>query len=361
MGHLGTSHTWTLISQRYWIVKGGAAARHSIGQCIKCKRRSATVGKQLMADIPHCRLQFDQPLFRNVGVNYFGPFLIRQGRSHVKRYGCVLTCLTMQAVHLEISQSLTADFFFNSLRRFITRRGMSAEIFSDNGTNFVRANRVLRKSLRTLNQTQVTEYYTNLEIKWNFNPPYASYMGGAWERIIRSVRKILNALMGTQTLSNEGFLTLIAEVEAMLNSRPLVPIILDASSYEPLTPNHLLLLRNCPNLSPGQFQNEDYYTRRRWAEIQHLSNQFWKRWLSEFLPNLQHRQEWFQPFKNLDVDDVVLLVGDLQQRSKWALGRVVKILPDKRGLVRTVHVKTQNKVVTRSIAKLCLILDKSIR
>ena len=360
VGHSGTSHTWTSIRQRYWIVKGGAAVMHSIGQCIKCKRRNATVGKQLMADIPHCRLQFDQPPFHDVGVDYFGPFLIRQGRSHIKRYGCVFTCLTMRAVHLEISHSLTADSFLNSLRRFIARRGKPAEIFSDNGTNFVGANRVLRESLQTLDQTRVTEYCTNLEIKWNFNPPHASHMGGAWERIIRSVRKILNALMVTQTLSDEGFLTLIAKVEAILNSRPLVPIIQDASSKEPLTPNRLLLLRNCPNLLPGQFRNEECYTRRRWAQVQHLSNQFWKRWLNEFLPNLQQRQKWFQPSKNLEVDDVVLLVDDLQQRSKWALGRVVKTLPDRRGLVRTVHVRTKNKVVTKPIAKLCLILDKTI-
>ena len=174
--------------------------------------------------------------------------------------------------------------------------------------------------------------------------------------MIRSIRRILGGLLGNQTLNDENCLTLMAEVESILNSRPLVPISFTDLEQEPLTPNHLLLLRESPNLPPGIFSKDSCYSRRRWAQVQYLANQFWQRWIKEFLPNLHHRQKWFDVKRNLKVDDIVLLVEDSQQRSKWLMGRVLKTFPDKRGLVRTVLVKTHTNVFKRPIAKLCPIL-----
>ena len=354
VGHSGSSHTWTSLRRKFWIIKGGAAVRKSIGNCYLCKKRNSNVGKQLMADIPSCRLQFDKPAFSSVGVDYFGPVMVKLLRNKlVKRYGCIFTCLTMRAVHIEIAHSLDTDSFINALRRFIARRGRPQNIFSDNGTNFVGAAKVLRESLRSLNENKIHQYCSQQDINWTFNPPTASHMGGAWERMIRSIRKILKGILGAQTLNDEGLLTFITEVESIINSRPLVPVSFSDTSQDPLTPNHLLLLRGNPNLPPGLFFKEDCYTRRRWAQIQFLANQFWKRWMDEFVPNLLHRQKWFEVKKNLQVNDVVLLVEDMTQRSKWVMGRVLETYPDKRGLVRTVLVKTQTNVVKRPIAKLC--------
>ena len=182
-------------------------------------------------------------------------------------------------------------------------------------------------------------------------------MGGAWERMIRSIRKILNALIGCQTLNDEGLVTFMTEVEAILNSRPLVPVMYDDKGQEPLTPNHLLLFKGNPNLPPDLFDKKHCYTRRRWAQIQYMSNQFWCRWIKEFLPNLSQRQKWFQKNRNLQLNDIVLIVEDMQQRSKWVLGRVIKTFPDKSGVVRTVSVKSPSSVITRPITKLCLILE----
>ena len=264
----------------------------------------------------------------------------------------------MRAVHIEIAHSLDTDSFINALRRFIARRGRPQQIFSDNGTNFVGAAKVLSESLQNLNNSKVQHYCTQTNIEWHFNPPTASHMGGAWERMIRSVRKILQAILGKQTLNDEGCLTFMAEVEAIINSRPLVPVSYSDISQEPLTPNHLLLLRGNPNLPPGLFSKDDCYSKRRWAQIQFLANQFWRKWMDEFVPNLLHRQKWFEVKKNFQANDVVLLVEDTQQRSKWVLGRVLETYPDKRGLVRTVLVRTQNNVVKRPIAKLCPVVTQ---
>jgi len=114
-------------------------------------------------------------------------------------------------------------------------------------------------------------------------------MRGAWERLIRSCRKVLTALLSEQTLSGEGLLTLIVEVEAILNSRPLTPITLDPSSDGPLTPYHLLLQKGCAQLPPGVFSKEDDYGRRRWAQIQHAADQFWRRWRRKYLPTILQR------------------------------------------------------------------------
>ena len=215
MGHSGANHTWASLRQKFWIVKGGAAVRSSIGHCVSCKKRNSSLNKQSMADLLPCRLQVNEPPFYNVGVDYFGPFLIKQKRSLVKRYGCLFTCLSMRAAHIEIANSLTADSFINALRRFIARRGKPDHIYSDNGSNFVGANRISRESLDELNQESLNQFCCQQEIKWTFNPPTASHMGGAWERMIRSVRKILTALTRDQTLDDEAFSTFMTEVEGI--------------------------------------------------------------------------------------------------------------------------------------------------
>ena len=107
------------------------------------------------------------------------------------------------------------------------------------------------------------------------------------------------------------------------------------------------------SIPPGLFSKNDCYVKGRWAQIQYLANQFWKRWMDEFVPNLLQRQKWFEVKRNFQVNDVVLLVEDTQRRSKWVLGRILETYPDKHGLVRTVLVKTQTSVVKRPIAKLC--------
>ena len=292
-----------------------------------------------------------------MGIDYLGPLLISQGRSQVKRYGCIFTCLTVRAVHLEISHSLTTDSFINALRRFIARRGAPDYIYSNNESNFVGATKILRDSLREWNQHQINDYLRQQEIRWTFNPPTASYMGGSWERMIRSVRRILSSLLTSQSIYEEVLQTAMTEVEWIINSRPLVLITLDPNN-EPLTPNHLLLLKANPNVPPGLFDYKDCYVRRRWAQVQYIADQLWRRWTHEFLPNLNHRQKWFQQQRNAQMDDIVLLVDDTLPRSRWSLGRIMQVFPDKDGLVRTVLVKSRNALFKRPITKLCLILKK---
>lgn len=113
---------------------------------------------------------------------------------------------------------------------------------SDNGTNFVGAEKELREAIRSLNQSHIEKAMQKKGIKWIFNSPAASHQGGVWERQIHTVRRILSTLMKEQTLTDDSLQALMCEVESKINDRPITSPSDDPHDIEPLTPNHLLLM-----------------------------------------------------------------------------------------------------------------------
>ncbi|XP_071094883.1 uncharacterized protein [Haliotis cracherodii] len=346
---------YVAVSQRFWVISARRTIRKVLKDCVKCKRLQGKRSHQKMANLPEDRVTPGKPPFVHTGVDCFGPFLIKRGRSEVKRYGCIFTCLTTRAIHLEKLDSMDTDSFINALRRFEARRGVPDIVRSDNGTNFRGAQNELREAIRAWNHHEIQEHMLQKEIQWMFNPPSASHMGGVWERQIRTVRKVLNALLYQQHgLHDEGLSTLFCEVEAIVNSRPITIVSDSPSDMEPLTPNHILLLRSGNSLPPGRFSVHDTY-RRRWKHVQFLADQFWKRWLKEYLPGLQLRQKWLQSTVNLKVGDIVLLVNENSPRCVWPLARITNVFPGNDGLVRSIEVKTKDSVLIRPISKVCLL------
>ncbi len=313
-----------------------------------------------MADLPHDRLLPDEPPFTNVGIDYFGPFEIKRGRTLIKRYGVIFTCLTLRAVHIEIASSLDTDSCIHALRRFISRRGQVQTIRSDNGTNFIGAERELRKAIQSLNSDRIQTTLLEKGVRWIFNPPTASHHGGVWERQIRTVRKILNSIVKQQSLDEESLQTLLCEVEAIINSRPITKVSNDPNDLEPLTPNHLLLLKVKPSMSPGVFDKADLYSRRRWRQVQYMADLFWKRWVKEYLPDLQERQKWQSLMKNLKPGDIVLIADESAPRNSWVMGRVLQTFTENKGLVRQAQVKTKTNTLLRPVTKLCLLLEADL-
>ena len=157
----------------------------------------------------------------------------------------------------------------------------------------------------------------------------------------------------TRTLDDEQLVTLLCLVESIINSRPITNNPDDPRDGEALTPNHLLLLRGGPR-ALGTFKANDIYG-KRWRHVQSLASQFWKRWLREYLPTLQMRQKWETRSRNFAVDDIVLLVGETTQRSQWPLARVVEAVKGSDGLVRTLKLLTQGKLVARPVTKVVLL------
>ena len=355
-GHSGVEYTLSLIRHRYWIINGRSAVRRILEKCLTCRKHQSPTGQQKTADLPVDRVTPSRPPFTFTGVDCFGPFEVRRGRSKVKRYGVIFTCLALRAVHIEVVSSLDTESFINALRRFVARRGLPEEMRSDNGGNFVRGERELREAINGWNQSQIHDYLLQRNVKWTFNPPTGSHHGGVWERCIRTVRKVLRALIKEQVLDEESLSTLMCEVEAIVNGRPITKLSDDPRDLEPLTPNHLLLLRAGPAVPPGIFSKQDCYNKRRWRQVQYLADVFWRRWVREYLPSLQERQKWNKKRRNFAVDDVVLVLDDKKPRNSWPLGRILEVYTNTRdGLVRSVKLKTSTSELIRPINKIVLL------
>ena len=360
VGHLGKNSILAELRRHYWIIGAPSVIKGIVSRGVICRRYQAPAEQQKMASLPRERLALNEPPFSRVGMDYFGPFEVKRGRSVVKRYGGIFTCLTSRAVHLELAHSLDTSSCINSVRRFTARRGPVKSILSDNGTNLVGAEREMREEISTWNQQKIQDNLLQKGITWQFNPPTGSHFGGIWERLIRSVRKILYSLLREQRvqLSDESLQTLLCEVEAIMNGRPLTECPNSPDDLDVLTTNHLLLQRSGESLPPGLFHEWNKYSVRQWRQVQYLADIFWKRWSKEYLPLLQARQKWTQPRRNLTVGDVVLVM-DTTPRNSWALGRVLEVVKDKKGFVRSAKLKTKTSTLVRPVTKLCLLVESS--
>ena len=347
----------------FWVINGNSLVRFVLSKCVKCKVLRGKASVQQMASLPKERLEPSAP-FTYCGLDMFGPFIIRERRSDLKRYGIIFTCLNSRAVHMESVSAMDTDSFLLCLRRFIGRRGAVRTIRCDNGTNFVGAKHELQRAVQEINVNKISNFLLSLGadfISWKHNPPYASNFGGVWERLIRSARAILDGLMMTHghSLNDETFRTLLVEVEAVINSRPLtVDCFSDPNSPLPLSPANLLTMKSKIILPPpGNFQKEDMYCRRRWRRVQHLSNEFWSRWRKEYLQQLQTRAKWQSNERNVAIGDVVLLKDDNVARNDWKMGVVTKTKTSDDGHVRSVMVRQNNSTYERPINKLVVLLE----
>ena len=368
-GHAGREHVLSTLRQKFWFLNARALTRRIHRSCIPCRRRHEGVMKQLMGDLPKPRLTPHEPPFTYTGVDFFGPFHIKRGRGTEKVYGCIFVCLTCRAIHIEDVGSLESDAFIQALRRFISIRGAVKEVRSDNGTNFTGGEREIRDAIQDLDHNIIerslhekdVEWHCQPLTKWHFHPPTASHMSGVWERLIRSVRGTMKAILGHPHafVTRETLRTVFAETVGILNSRPLCPSSDDPNDWEPITPSHLLQQRQGMSLPPVDFQDRDLHSRKQWRRGQILSNHFWARWLREYLPLLQERKKWILRRRNLAVNDLVLVVTENAPCGHWLLGRVTKVFPGKDGLVRTAEVKTKNSTLLRPISKLCLLEESN--
>ncbi|XP_062538467.1 uncharacterized protein LOC134206756 [Armigeres subalbatus] len=241
-----------------------------------------------------------------------------------------------------------------AVRRFVARRGSPFQIQSDNGTNFQGASRELREEIEKIGKG-LAETFTNSNTKWVFNPPSAPHFGGAWERLVKSVKVALGSLCSDRNPDDETLLTVIAEAESIVNSRPLTSIPLESPSQEALTPNHFILLSSNGVIQPRTTLAEPTrVTRTNWNMARQLMDQFWRRWMNEYLPTLANRTKWFGETKNLEKNDLVLIVNE-GQRNGWLRGRVITTIPGRDGRIRQAWVQTTEGVFRRPVSKLAVL------
>ncbi|CAH2101038.1 unnamed protein product [Euphydryas editha] len=354
--HAGVETVVNECRQHYWVLRLRPVTRVIVRSCLPCRIRRAAPPSPPTGDLPPTRLAHHQRPFTYTGIDYFGPFTVTIGRRHEKRYVALFTCLTTRAVHLEVAASLSTDSAILALRRMIARRGCPTEIWSDNGTNFHGADAELKKAA-----LQATSEEANIRtITWRYIPPGAPFMGGAWERLVRSVKTALTAVLQERSPQEEVLATLLAEAEYTVNSRPLTHVSVDIEDPEALTPNHILLGGSARVPLPGKFEDRDLIGRPYWRAAQRLADQFWARWVREYLPELQHRREPRGSGPAIAVGDVVLIVDGNLPRNTWPRGVVIATYPGQDGTVRVVDVRTSGGILRRPTKRLVQLTSASV-
>ena len=229
--HQGVEYLRSIVQEHYTVLKLRSSLRSIKAHCLRCREFQAVTLQPIMSDLPKERLAYQSPPFTNTGVEYFGPFYVTVRRTTEKRWGFPFACLTTRAVHVEIVTSMDTSSCVMGVERFVSRRGTPAMIWSDNGTNFIGAEKELRESIEKLNVVNIATELAHKGIKWRFNPPSAPHQGGIWERLVRSFKRLLYTILGTLRLTDEVLHTTFCLVENALNSRPLIPVSADPCDF----------------------------------------------------------------------------------------------------------------------------------
>ncbi|XP_070171430.1 uncharacterized protein, partial [Polyergus mexicanus] len=306
--------------------------------CVKCVRERARTSQQLMGNLPQPRVTPSAP-FSHTGVDYAGPMNIipsvGRGQRSKKYYVAVFICLSTKAVHLEYVDDYATNGFLSAFRRFASRRGLPSDMYSDNGTNFQGADRELNTTFqRLVADPQIQDAIANVNVKWHFIPPSAPHFGGLWEAGVKGLKFHLKRAIGSRTLSQIEFATLLCQIEACLNSRPISALHDDPNDFSALTPGHFLVGR--PLVSPPEESVLDIDSNRlsRWQQVRTILEQIWRSWSSDYLHTLQQRRKWQENKPELKINELVLLKNNLAPPSKWELARILDVHPGSDGHVR---------------------------
>lgn len=269
--HCGPQALLAAVRQRYWPLRGRVMARSVASRCVTCIRSRPRFENPVMAPLPKNRVQFSRP-FTTTGVDFAGPLLIRSGIRRVtaiKTWIAVFVCFTTRAIHLEAVVGLTSDAFMASLRRFMSRRGKCRKIYSDNGTNFVGAQKELSSYLEGTEDLMARE-----GVEWHFNPPSAPHFGGLWESAVKSVKTHLIRVIKDTRLNLEELQTLLCQIEACVNSRPMTPLNTDPSEPNALTPAHFLVGGTLLLPAESEIPQTELAHLKRWKFVQGLMQMF---------------------------------------------------------------------------------------
>ncbi|XP_062701379.1 uncharacterized protein LOC134285171 [Aedes albopictus] len=357
--HAGQQLLISAVRGKFWPVHIHSLARKVIHGCIPCFRSKPKVLDQLMADLPSARVN-PAPPFMNVGVDYCGPFQVNypnRRASPVKCYVAIFVCLVVKAVHLELVMDLTTQAFLAALKRFAARRGKPQLIMCDNATTFVGAKRELTELHRLFHdqkfQEQLIKDTSSDGIEFRFIPPRTPNFGGLWEAQVKSFKGHFKKAVGTKVLKVDEMLTALAQIEAVLNSRPLTPISSDPSDFEALTPGHFLVQRPLTAIPEPDLQDLPTNRLSKWETAQQVSQQVWSRWSTQYLSDLHNRTKWTKQRNNIRIGTMVLLKDENAPPLKWHLGRVVKVFEGSDGNIRVVTVRTKDGCFDRGISKVC--------
>ncbi|CAH2093312.1 unnamed protein product [Euphydryas editha] len=359
--HGGPQAMLNFLRTKYWILRARERVKKYFRDCTICRRYSTRKTTPIMGLLPEARLKPSKP-FKSTGVDYCGPVLIRfspgRGAKSYKGYICIFVCMVTRAVHLEAVTDMTAKGFIAAFRRFTARRGHCQDIYSDNGTNFVGADKQMREMFNSAKSSlpgEIAELLSLERTNWHYIPPHSPNFGGLWESSVRGTKTHLRKVVGNTTLTYEEMSTVLAQVEACLNSRPISLLSDDPNDPLPLTPGHFLVGEPLLNIADEDYTNSNVIGLDRWRLTQKIVTDFWNRWYKEYLVNLNQRYKWNTKRDEPEIGDVVVLKEDNVPPAKWLLGKIIKKFPGPDNVTRVVSIKCKTGEYRRPVSKICIL------
>ena len=301
--------------------------------------------------LPECRVK-EVPAFSFTGVDFAGPLLVRATLTSpsTKVWISLFTCYVTRAVHLDVVPDQSTLTFIRCLKRFVARRGLPRQFISDNGKTFKAAARYLHTVFK---DGTLQRHLHGIGVTWKFNVERAPWWGDAFERMVRSTKRCLKKLIGRSHISLDELTTALAEIEAVLNSRPL-SYVSSEDLDEPITPSHLVLGRRLLSLPDNldylcdpddeEFTLDKNQVTSRVRHLNSLLNHFWKRWRTEYLSCLREVHSQLSGKTQGDkcgiaTGDVVIVKDEHLPRGQWKLAVVQEVLTGRDGLIRAAVVK----------------------
>ena len=318
VAHLRTDMVLACLRTEFWILQARRRVKNVLGKCIRCERYTAKPGESTQFPLPGPRTEMSG-VFKNVGIDYLGPFEMKKGKVWV----ALFTCSATRGIHLETVEDLSGEAFLDALKRFVA---------------------------------SVQEYIGIHRFSWSFNVLRAAWWGGRFKRLVRIVKDCMKKSLNNARLPLIRSMTVIKEIEAIINSRPLTVIPDNASLPEALIPAHFIHGHGSFCLPPGSvkaFGEANDRVTKLWRSREMLLNNFWKRGLNVYfllLRSAYHKVKARQ--SPLAIGHIVLIFEPNLSRAKWKLGRISGIIAGKDTVERCCKVRVESGELLRTFQHL---------
>ena len=360
--HAGVQTTLYLMREKFWVIDGRIQIKRVIHKCITCFHAKPKLISYKMGNLPSQRVRQARP-FINVGVDYCGPFFIKEkkyrNQRFIKTYVAIFVCMATKAIHIEAAEDLSTEAFMAVFTRFIARRGLSENINSDNGKNFEGTNNELNELYLMLNSSETNEkikhFSTKNRINWHFIPPKAPNFGGLWEAMVGRFKYHFKRVAYDKKFTFCEFITFCTEVEAILNSRPLTPMSTDINDLSVLTPGHFLIGDSIRSMPEENYSLLPTNRLNAWQNLKKIKQDLWSKWHKEYLSHLNFRQNKSSSSPKLKIGQLVLLQEDDVPCMEWPRARIHNVHPGDDGVIRTVTIKTSTGLLKRPSSKIAVL------